>query len=52
MHLRNHENFEKMKHKNFTLGGFCPGRFVGGGIVRGVFVLEPYGSIRSGTLAS
>ena len=33
MRLRNHENFKKMKHKNFTLGvfvrgvlswGFCP----------------------------
>ena len=55
MHLRNHENFLKMKHENFTLGGFCPGGFcLGGfcpggvcrgvyarGFVRGGFVLEP-----------
>ena len=37
MHLRNHENFKKMKHKNFTQGGFCPGGFVLGGICPGVF---------------
>ena len=50
MHLRNHENFKKMKHKNFTLGGFRPGVFVlgvlsgwflSGVYVRGVFVQEP-----------
>ena len=45
MHLRNHENFSKMKQKNFTLGalsgevvseGFCRGVYV-----RGFFFLEP-----------
>ena len=46
MHLRNHENFLKMKHKNFTLGGFCLGGFLSWGFlsgvyVWGVFVLEP-----------
>ena len=46
MHLRNHENFFKMKHKYFTLGGFCPGSFFLEGFcrgvyVRGIFVLEP-----------
>ena len=32
--------FKKMKHKNFTLGGFCPG-FCLGGFCPGGFVLEP-----------
>ena len=51
MHLRNNENLKKMKHKNFTLGGFCPGgfvlgvfcpgRFCRGVYVREVFVVEP-----------
>ena len=38
MHLRNHENFKKMKHKNFTLGGICPGGSVLGGFYPGFFV--------------
>ena len=43
MHLRNHENLKKMKHKNFTLGGFCPGGFclgwfLSGGFCQGVYV--------------
>ena len=50
MHLRNHENFKKMKHKSFILGGFCPGGFclgglsggfMSGGVRLGGFVLEP-----------
>ena len=46
MHMRNHENFKKMKHKNFTLGGFCLGGFVRGSFVGGLclggfFVVEP-----------
>ena len=38
MHLRNHENFKKIKHKNFTLGIFVWGVFVLWGFVWGVFV--------------
>ena len=53
MHLRNHEIFKKMKHKNFTLGvfvrGFCLGGFLSGGSCRGGlsggFVLEPLESM-------
>ena len=50
MHLRNPENLKKMKHKNFTLGGVCPGflswRFLSGGFLSGDtcpggFVPEP-----------
>ena len=36
MHLRKHENFYKMKHKNCSLGGFCPGSFCQGVFVGGV----------------
>ena len=47
MHLRNHENSLKIKHKNFTLGVFCPGGFCLGGFCLGGFcprgvVLEPF----------
>ena len=38
MHLRNHESFQKMKHKNVTLGGFVWGVFILGGFCPGVFV--------------
>ena len=30
MHLRNHKNFKKMKHKKFALGVFVSGGFVRG----------------------
>ena len=52
MHLRNHENFYKIKHKFFSggfclggvfLGGFCLGGFCQGIFVLGVFVLGPFG---------
>ena len=47
MHLRNHEKFLEMKHKNFTLGGFClrgllSDGFLSGCLCPGGFVLEPF----------
>ena len=41
---------KKMKHKNFTLGGLCPGGFCRGYMSGGVFVLEPLPSYTSSLL--
>ena len=48
MHLRNHENFKKMKHKNFTLRGFCLEGICIGGFCLGGFCLFLSGGLCPG----